>query len=115
VHPSLKSPAVDLELCFTTTLPSTDATTLTRKLIALSAQARKSIANLRQFDLRLTFKAVRVLTKDVKDDRGSINRRTAQQRFKVSLLSRREFVIEYHGVGIDRHTQFTQFLDLSAS
>jgi len=115
VHPSLQSPAVDLELRFAATLPSTDATTLTRKLIALSAQARKSIANLRQFDLRLTFKAVSVLTEDVQDDRGSINRRTAEKFFEVALLRRRQFVVEHHRVGIDCFTKFAQFLNLAAA
>ena len=104
MHTSLESTAVDFELRFTTALPSTDTTTLTRKLIALSTKSWKSIADLRQFDLCLAFEAVRVLSENVEDDRCAINRRTTQQLFEVALLCRRKLIVEHHGVGIDRHT-----------
>jgi len=58
---------------------------------------------------------VGVLTEDVENHRSAIDRRTTEKLFKISLLSRRQFIIEHHGVCIYRDTQFSQFLDLATS
>ena len=70
---------VDFDLGLATTESGADATALLRQVGSLAApQTWQPVAQQRQLDLRLAFERVGVLTEDVEDHRGAVDRRAAR-------------------------------------
>ena len=111
---SLRDPAhdassVDLHLRLAAAEPRADAAALLGEVRALAAsEARQSIAQQRELDLRLALLGPGVLAEDVEDHRGAVDRGAAEQAFEVELLGRGELVVEHDGVGVDRETDLLE-------
>ena len=92
---------VYFELCFTRATRTNTATLLAECSRNSSSQTRQAVTRHCQLHLRLTFKRVRVLSKNIENDCSAIECSTTQQLFQVVLLCWRQLVIKHHGVGID--------------
>ncbi len=114
VDPPHDAPAIGLQLRLTATEPGADATALLRQAgLRTAPQPRQAVAEQSQLDLGLAFEGVGVLTEDVEDHRGPVDRRAAEQLLQVVLLGRGQFVVEHDGVGIDGEAELLQLLRLA--
>jgi hypothetical protein len=73
VHATNQASSVNFELGFTRASGS-NATSLLAQALSPSAKARESVSQEGEFYLSLTFWTSCVLSKDIQDDGGSINR-----------------------------------------
>ena len=67
------------------------------------------ILQARQFDLQLAFMRTRTLRKNFENQKGTVVHRQTQLLFEITLLSRRQALIEQHFAGV---MQIGQRLDL---
>jgi hypothetical protein len=89
------------------------AARLPRQVRPGTRQPRQSILVLRQLDLQGPLPAVRVLRKDVKDQRRSIEQSqlVAEGALEFTLMSRRELVVEDHDIGQQLAGQIARGID----
>ncbi len=114
VDPAHDASTIGLDLRLAATESGPHAAALLRQLrFGAAAQPRQPVPQEREFDLRLAFERVGVLTEDVEDHRRSIEGRAAEQLLQVELLTRRQLVVEHHRVGVDRQAQLVEFLGLA--
>src|ERR1019366_6563002 len=106
--------AVGLELGLARS-PRADATGLLGQRAPGATKAWQAGLQECQFDLRFAFGRARVLSEDVEDHRGAVDRRSAEDLLQVALLGRGQVVFEHDGVGVDGETDLAQLLHFAGS
>ena len=106
--------AVRLQLGFTGAT-SADAAAELRHLHTASRQARQQVLQLRQFHLQLAFAGARVAGKDIENELGAVDHSHVERALQVTLLRRRQLVIEDDQVGRTRSDSAFQLFQLSAA
>src|SRR5690554_545093 len=111
-HTTTEQAAVCFELSFPR--PSqTDTAFLTFKVRPPSHQPRGQVFKLSELNLNLAFMALRTLRKDIEYQGRAVNDATAQRMFKVTLLGRRQCVVEHDEIRIMRLERDFNLIDFS--
>ena len=74
--------------------PGADSTAKTRQDQSLSAQPWQIVLELCQLNLQFSFTRTRTLSKDIKDQRCTVNDLDAKDLLEIVLLGRCQFIIE---------------------
>src|SRR5438093_12349556 len=90
-------PAIHFEFCFTGTARS-NTTAKPREVFSMSRQSRKTIRELREFDLQLAFFCSRSSAEKIKDQSGPVDDLGVECFFKVFCLTWRKLIIEDNNV-----------------
>jgi len=106
--------AVGLQLRLAGTA-SADAAAQARHLHAASGQARQQIVELCQFDLQTAFPGTRTRGEDIEDQLSPIDDFGREQFFQITLLGRRQVLVEDHDVDFSGNHGGGQFLDFALS
>jgi len=106
--------AVGLELGFAGTAQA-DTALLAFKVGPAADQARGQVLQLGQFHLQLALVALGALGEDVEDQAGAIDDAAVQAAFEVTLLGRRQGVVEDDDVGIVDGRRLGDFVGLAAA
>jgi hypothetical protein len=90
-----------------------NATAKLRHFYATPSKPGKHVFQLRQLNLQLAFTGSRVSGEDVENELGAIDYSRIQDAFDISLLRRREIVIEQNYVGRNRGGCARNFFQLA--
>jgi hypothetical protein len=108
----LNAAAIDFELRFTGTARS-DAAAESRKICADADQVRLTVAQLREFDLQLTFAAARMPREDIENQHRAIDDRHADDFFEILSLARAQIVEHKHETCVALPHEIRNFMRLS--
>jgi hypothetical protein len=92
-----------------------DATGLLGKGLPATAKAGQAVAQECELDLCATLLRSGVLGEDVEDYSGPVDSRPAENLLEISLLSRRELVVEDHGIGVDELAEIMELAGLATA
>ncbi len=96
-----RQPSIGLDLRLPRT-PRADAAAQALEVAPQAAHARQVVLQLRELDLQLALRAVRVRGEDVEDHRRAVDHRQAQRLLEVALLARAQLVVARDHVRVAR-------------
>jgi hypothetical protein len=106
------APPIHLELGLTGT-SGADPTGLLGEATSSTAKPWKAVAKERELYLRAALFGSRILSEDIQDHCGAIDRGTTKDLFEVALLCRSELLVKDHRVSVDRETDLVELFNLS--
>jgi hypothetical protein len=111
-HAAVNLPPVGLELSLARSASANAAAKL-RHFDAAARQPWKQIFKLGQFDLQLAFTGTGVTGKDIENQLRAIDDAGVDDALNITLLGRREVVIEQNHIGGNRGRRAGNFLELA--
>jgi hypothetical protein len=103
---------VNFQLCFAGTTQA-NAALLTLQVGPSANQARGQMFQLRQLNLKLAFRRVGTLCKNVEDEPGSVQHAATGDFFEITFLNGGKVVVHQHDIGVISRACRADFLGLA--